>query len=66
MVTEHIKDMVGKTVKDADGNPTTPEKLHVERVLEEPKRAVPETAHNIQSGVRLPARCAKNEPPYPV
>jgi hypothetical protein len=65
MPTEHIKGLVEKTVKDADGNPTTPQKMHVERVLEEAKRAAPESARPIQTGVRLPARSAKNEPPSP-
>jgi hypothetical protein len=63
MITEYIKGLVQNTVKDADGNPTTPQKMHVERVLEKAKRGAPNMARTIQSGVRLPARCAKNEPP---
>jgi len=63
MISEHIKGLAESIVKDADGNPTTPEKMHVERKLEEAKRVSPDEARSIEGGIRLPARSAKNEPP---
>jgi hypothetical protein len=60
MEKEHIKGVPENIVKNADGNPISPQEMMAARKLEEAKRMA--QTGEVKGGGRMPARSAKNDP----
>jgi len=56
----HVKGVSGNKVIDAEGKTISPQRMLADRQIDLAKEG---HIREIQSGVRLPARSAKNEPP---
>jgi hypothetical protein len=57
---KHVKGVPENIVKNAEGNPISPQEMMAARKLEEAKRTA--QAGEIRGGGRMPARSAKNDP----